>query len=147
MKSIALLLFTLYTWTGFGQTSENESNDKIGSATLIHKPGDQQSDRWEISFHDRSLQKQLLWLMTKSPKNKPLNSLSYRIRKKPFGKMGMNDMLAVATFGNNDFPVKKGKVKLEISSSRLILEANLKINGLGTKRYSYEGRYKIIESR
>lgn len=85
--------------------------------------------------------------MTKSVKNKPVNSLTYRIRKKPFVKMGLNDMLAVATIGDKDLPIKKGRVKLEINSSQLVMEANLKIKGSGTKRYSYKGKYKVIESR
>lgn len=147
MKGMVFLLFTLSAWSGFGQTAGKVTNDKIGSATLVHKTGDPQSDRWEFSFHDLSLQKQVLWLMTKSTKNKPISSSSFRIRKKPFAKMGINDILAVATIEGRDKPVKKGKVKLEISSSRLILEANLKIKGYGTKRYSYEGRYKVIEAR
>jgi len=147
LKSFAVCLFVTWSWLGFGQVGSPAGQENLGSATLIHKAANARYDRWEISFHDISLQKQVLWLLAKSEKDQPLNSSSYRIRKKPFDKMGLKDLLCVITYGDKQVPVKKGTINLVINHSRLILEANLKVKGMGIKKYSYKGNYKIIEAR
>jgi hypothetical protein len=85
--------------------------------------------------------------MIKSPAGKHPGSATYRIRKKPFKKMGMSDILGVVTPAGKNLPVKNGRVILFISDFRLSLDANLKIKGYGTLKYNYEGMYKVIDAR
>jgi len=148
MKYSIVVLF-LVTWTlpVMGQVGSQAGQIIIGSATLIRKAAAGRYDRWEISFHDISRQNQVLWLLAKSEKNLPLNASSYRIRKKTFDKMGLKDMLGVTIFDDKQLPVNKGEIMLKIRDSRLVLEATLKIKGIGIKNYTYSGNYKTIEAR
>lgn len=146
MKSrITVLFFIFYAWSVSGQSgSESGSDVVIGSATLMQKATNSSFDRWEIRFHDSRLQRQVMWLLAKSEINKPLKASSYRIRKRPFEDMGLKDMLCVLTLEGKDYPVKKGKIKLDLNGSGLNLDTKLKVPGYGLIRYRYNGKYKII---
>jgi len=148
MKSISFLVSMALTYSLWGQQKSKEFSDEvIGSATLLHKPANELFDRWEIGFHDSNYKNQVLWFLAKSEKGENIISAFYRIKKKPFDKMKPGDLLGLVFKGEKEYPVINGRVNLDINAVQLIMKAKLNTRELGKKRYSYQGKYKIIEAR
>lgn len=117
----------------------------IGSATVIHKSVGQAMDRWEITFHDALNKNRVLWILVKTSHGKSFSQGNYRIGKKPFGELGLKEMLGLVYDDRTELPVVRGRAKLTMVGQELKLHARLRTKKFGSLKYEYNGKYRIIE--